>query len=106
MTLNNDGSTYDYGTYTLWYSSFNSSYYPNIAFNYDTNDYRGAMWGANKYNNVGGIYADTTNYIINGYYGDWLIIKLVKEIKLTKFSFFGRSDYSRGAPGKWKIHGL
>ena len=104
LTLNNDGSTYDYGVYTLWWSTNQSGYLVNSLFDFKTTtEFRWNVGGSPKIY-VLGVYTGS-NYILNDYKGDWIIIKLVKEIKLTKFTFFNTAIYMRGAPGKWKIYG-
>ena len=102
MTLNDNGSTYDYGIYTLWWSTNQSGSTVNSLFDFNINTSFGWQNVPELYKY--GVYTGT-NYIVNDYLGDWIIIKLVKEIKLTKFTFFNTDNYRRGAPGKWKIYG-
>jgi len=104
LTLNNDGSTYDYGVYTLWWSTNQSGYLVNSLFDFNTTtEFRWNVGGSPNIYALG-VYTGS-NYILNDYKGDWIIIKLVKEIKLTKLTFFNTANYLRGAPGKWKIYG-
>ena len=82
MTLNNDGSTYDYGVYTLWWSTNQST--STVQSLFDFNNFTNFGWSnTTPYLYEFGLYRGT-NYIINDYLGDWIIIKLLKEIKLTK----------------------
>ena len=106
FTLNDDGLTNDNGTYNIFYNSYFSDVInPSLLFNDDVNDHvaGGGHWAINKYTN--GIYNNTLSYIVSDYYGDWVIIKLPKPIKLTKYNFYIRSTAPNRAPGLWKIYG-
>jgi hypothetical protein len=52
-----------------------------------------------------GTYNTSNNYIINGYYGEWLIIKLPNPIILTRFRFYPRPLLIFRSPGLWKCYG-
>jgi hypothetical protein len=56
----------------------------------------------NKYTN--GVY-NGSDYIVPGYLGDWIKIKLPRPIKLTKYGFKRRLNYLTRAPGKYKLYG-
>ena len=53
---------------------------------------------------VNGIY-NLSNFIVDGYIGDWVIIKLPNPIILTKINFIARSGDENRAPGEWKCYG-
>jgi hypothetical protein len=64
---------------------------PSLIFNNILTDINGGShWITGKYTNLG-VYNSTSNYIVSGYYGEWIIIKLVKPIILTKFNLCMRS---------------
>ena len=69
-----------------------------------TND-NGCSFKNLQYNNTTGYYNLTNNYIINGYFGDWLIIKLRNPIILTSFKIWGRTGFINRAPGLWRFYG-
>jgi len=71
------------------YSAFNTSMDTGPVFN-------------NKYTN--GVY-NGSDYIVPGYLGDWIKIKLPRPIKLTKYGFKRRLNYLTRAPGKYKLYG-
>ena len=71
------------------YSAFNTSMDTGPVFN-------------NKYTN--GVY-NGSDYIVPGYLGDWIKIKLPRPIKLTKYGFKQRLNYLTRAPGKYKLYG-
>ena len=70
------------------FSAFNTSMSDRVHFN-------------NKYTN--GVY-NGSDYIVPGYLGDWIKIKLPRPIKLTKYGFKQRTTLQR-APGKYKLYG-
>ena len=78
-----------YGTTLYGYSAFNTSMDTGPHFN-------------NKYTN--GVY-NGSDYIVPGYLGDWIKIKLPRPIKLTKYGFKQRLNYLIRAPGKYKLYG-
>ena len=78
-----------YGTTLHGYSAFNTSMDTGPHFN-------------NKYTN--GVY-NGSDYIVPGYLGDWIKIKLPRPIKLTKYGFKQRLNYLIRAPGKYKLYG-
>ena len=73
LTLNNDGSTYDYGVYTLWWSTNQSGSIVNSLFDFNTTT--GFGWNVGGSPNIYalGVYTGS-NYILNDYKGDWIII--------------------------------
>ena len=70
------------------FSAFNTSMSDRVHFN-------------NKYTN--GVY-NGSDYIVPGYLGDWIKIKLPRPIKLTRYGFKQRTTLQR-APGKYKLYG-
>jgi len=71
------------------FSAFNTSMSDRVHFN-------------NKYTN--GVY-NGSDYIVPGYLGDWIKIKLPRPIKLTRYGFKQRLNYLIRAPGKYKLYG-
>ena len=58
----------------------------------------------NEYSSTG-MYIQS-NYIVPGYLGDWIKIKLPRPIKLTRYGFKQRAgSYEVRAPGTYKIYG-
>jgi hypothetical protein len=76
-----------------------------LLFNYNLTDSGGAGWAYQVYNTSTGLYTGTDKYIINGYYGDWIIIKLPNPIVLSKFIFWARPGLINRSPGLWKCYG-
>jgi hypothetical protein len=108
ITLNTDDITYGSGTYEI----YSSSMYPHptlasqikklLLFDYNNDDAIGAHWDNNNYTN--GVY-NKSNFIVSGYTGDWIILKLPNPIILTKFSFSQRIAAPARAPAEWKCYG-
>jgi hypothetical protein len=72
------------------FSAFNTSMSDRVHFN-------------SRYTN--GVY-NGSDYIVPGYLGDWIKIKLPRPIKLTKYGFKQRTPtYNNRAPGKYKLYG-
>ncbi len=109
MVLNTDGIDYGSGRYTV-YSSSTWTDFVNFAqkiglFNYDTVT-NGPHWSvAGNYDGTTGIFKFTNSYIVNGYYGDWVIIKLPSPIILSKFIFWAATGIIPRAPSLWKCYG-
>jgi hypothetical protein len=106
LTVNN------HGIYTIYSSSTYGSIYKNLLFNFTLSSEVGAAWGSfytgssTTYSQPNGTYAGgTTHYIVSGYYGDWIIVKLPYKIILTRFIFYQRADTISRAPAKWKCYG-
>ena len=102
LTLNSSGITYGSGDYIIYSSSRNNDnfYRKDVLFNYDINGY-GAIWQSDFYNYTDGSYLGS-NGIVNGYNGEWIIIKLPNAISLSKYVFYTEA-YSN--PTLWKCYG-
>ena len=78
-------------------------------FNYNLSD-TSPHWAGNRYAAPAGNYVSSfSNKILDGYLGDWVILKLPIPIILTKYRFYNRTDpglplVSR-APGLWRCYG-
>ena len=106
INLNNDNITYGNGTYELYYSSSIASSRIKSLFNYVLNDTT-PNFGGNRYIIPSGNYNYPiySNKIIDGSFGDFVIIKLPSPIILTKFIFNIRSDIPEAGPSLWKCYG-
>jgi len=106
ITLNTDNITYGSGTYELYYSSSILGSRIKNLFNYILNDSTPHM-GASRYNTSTGeyLYPTYSNYIVDGYFGDWLIIKLPNPIILTKYIIYNRPVFIERAPSLWRCYG-
>jgi hypothetical protein len=107
ITLNTTDITYGSGKYEIYSSSINgtTAFRKRDLFNYNTILDTGGPFATNQYTPPNGFYTNTDKYIENGYYGDWLIIKLPNPIILTKFTFIRRTANSDRAPGLWRCYG-
>ena len=97
---------YGIGEYKLYSStSFGTGQSKNLLFNYIDNENSGSTthWATNQYTSVG-IY-NSTNFIVNNYLGDWIIIKFPIPLILTKFQFYNRPTIQYRAPGEWRCYG-
>jgi hypothetical protein len=110
ITLNTTGITYGSGTYELYSSSVYDAFQlfgKKELFNYNLNDAGGAVWANGNYTN--GVYNTTNNFIVNGYFGDWIVIKLPSPIILSKFAFVlrvsGVPDDTFRTPAEWRCYG-
>ena len=72
----------------------------SLLFNHITND-TSAHWAVSYTN---GNYLGP-NYIVSGYTGEWIIIKLINPIILTKFRFLARPDLPTRTPSLWRCYG-
>jgi hypothetical protein len=45
------------------------------------------------------------SYIVNGYSGDWIIVKLPYQIILSRFRFYARPGINSRSPGLWRCYG-
>jgi hypothetical protein len=100
LTINN------HGIYTIYSSSTYGSQYKNLLFNFNITDTNAAVWAVSYYTQPAGTYAGGSNqYIVNGYYGDWIIVKLPYKIILTRFSFYQRTTATSRSPSLWKCYG-
>jgi hypothetical protein len=103
ITLNPTGIKYGIGTYKIYTSSFYNSATPKVKlFNHITNDDL-PHWAV-SYTQPGGTYPGS-NYIVSEYTGEWIIIKLINPIILTKFRFWTRSDIPSRSPSLWRCYG-
>ncbi len=75
-----------------------------MLFNYNLVDNEGAGWVNPIYDTSTALYIGD-KYIINNYYGDWIIIKLPNPIVLSKFIFWARPGLINRSPGLWKCYG-
>ena len=105
ITLDTDGITYGSGTYEIYYSSILSVSRIKNLFNLVLNDslpHFGTRFlqPSGEYN-----YPTFSNKIIDGYYGDWIIIKLPTEIILTNYKIYPRLDFIMRAPALWRVYG-
>jgi hypothetical protein len=102
-TINSNSTLYyDYGIYTLYFSSYFSSTTNQVYNIFDSDLGNRSLWAQN-YNYQSGLYTGT-NYIVNDWLGDWIILKLTKAIILTKIIFNGSVVYADLCPGLWKIY--
>lgn len=102
ITLTTTGITYGSGTYYLYSST---TAVKSDMFNYSNADI-GALWAANQYTSATGLYASTTNFIVSGYYGDWLVVQFPEAISLSSLQIVARSPPQIArAPGLWRTYG-
>ena len=112
ITINSYINGYGIGTYDIYASS---NYIPELPgfsqfkrYLFDSitidNNYS-VIWKKNNYIYDSGLYETNAAYIIDGYYGDWIIVKLPNPIVLTSFKFYNRPSYEARAPGEWKCYG-
>jgi hypothetical protein len=109
MQLDATGITYGSGTYEIYSSSSYDSVNTHnkvLLFN-NTDEQLTAAWKNNNYDTVNGTYIISNGKNINGYYGDWIIIKLPVSIILTSFKFYPTFILGTEArsPGEWKCYG-
>jgi len=104
ITLDTTNITYGSGTYEIYSSSIyiSGSYPKQDLFNYNTSD-TGGYFAADSYTN--GIYNTTNHSIDYTYYGDWIIIKFVNPIVLTRYRFYSRAGSEKRCPAEWRIYG-
>jgi hypothetical protein len=108
ITLNTTGITYGSGIYEIYYSSTYA--FPNTPIvNFFNKVYSDSISTGNiHFNNSTGYYNYPTvsNYIVNNYFGDWIILKLPSPILLTKFRFYYRSlGTASRTPALWRCYG-
>jgi len=99
------GQAYGNGEYVVAQSEIYGSYAGWKAFN--GIDGVGVHFN-NRYTSSTGSYSSTNRYLVTGYYGDWLTIKLPDQINLTKYGFkqrAGSTGLNARAPGQYKIYG-
>jgi hypothetical protein len=69
-----------------------------LLFDYNFSNPEGVHLATNQYNSSG-VY-NQSNFIVQGYIGDWVILKLPSPIILTKFNFIARNLTVIRAPGE------
>lgn len=95
------GESYGNGVYETTDSSNSYTYPAYAAFNGS-----GGIGYHNAYTNYSGRTYTGSKYIVSGYLGEWIKIKLPVDINLTKYGFKQRSgSYEARAPGSYKIYG-
>jgi hypothetical protein len=92
------GQSYGNGLYEV--SASSPPYNNNDALTYQA--FYAQYHATNGYN--AGVYTKQ-DFIVPGYLGDWIKLKLPVAIKLTKYGFTSRSDTPSRAPGQYKIYG-
>ena len=109
ITLNQLDISYGSGDYFIYSSSTTlaSTRQKMNLFNFNlTETTNSTHFATNQYSGGGYNYPTYSNSIINdGYYGDWIIIKLPVSLILTKFRFYARTESLTRAPGEWKCYG-
>ena len=104
FTINSYSNGYGIGIYTIYTSSMYDSGAGRInLFNYNNSD-DAPHWSASSYTAPNGTYPGSS-YIVSGYTGDWIIIKLPIQIILTSFSFYYRPSLISRCPSLWKCYG-
>jgi len=106
LYLDNQTISYGAGFYELYSSStYDTPTTKNRLFNYNTTETTtSARWAINQYSSGTGDYI-SGNFIISGYYGDWIIIKMPQSIMLTRYRIYQRTDSLTKAPSLWKCYG-
>jgi len=106
ITINPYSYGYGIGTYTLYNSSiYSTNFSKKFLFDYSYNNTDGgAHWTNNSYIQPNGTYSGSS-YIVNGYTGDWIIIKLPNQIILKSFIFYIRQNLLSRSPALWKCYG-
>jgi hypothetical protein len=109
ITLNQIDISYGSGEYLIYSSTSTGAINRRkiYLFNFDLTEASNSAHYAGQYLTSGIYnYPTNSNSIINdGYYGDWIIIKLPISIILTRFRFYARTDSLQRAPGEWKCYG-
>jgi hypothetical protein len=106
LYLDNQSISYGAGFYELYSSStYDTPTTKNRLFNYNTAETTTlARWAINQYSSGTGDYI-SGNFIVSGYYGDWIIIKMPQSIMLTRYRIYQRTDFLTKAPSLWKCYG-
>lgn len=108
QTLYLDNSAISFGS--GFYNVYSSSSYDipttkDKLFNYNTSETTTApRWAISLYNSGTGNY-QADNSIDGTYFGDWVILKLPKEILLTRYRIYQSPDNLTKAPAEWKCYG-
>lgn len=105
ITLNSIGISYGSGQYSLYFSSvFTATNYPKS--NLFDSSYSPAYWQPSAYNQAGifnTTYVNTT-YISSDYMGEWFVVQLPYQIRLTGYCFKGGA-MALFHPGEFKMYG-
>ena len=101
-SLSDNISDKDYGNGLYEVSASSPPYNNNHSFTYGA--FYAQYHATTGYNT--GVYTNQ-DFIVPGYLGDWIKLKLPVAIKLTKYGFTKRSDANglQRAPGQYKIYG-
>jgi len=105
ITLNSIGISYGSGQYSLYFSSvsINTNIHKSNLFDSTSSS---AYWQPSAYNQVGifnTTYVNTT-YISSDYMGEWLVVQLPYQIRLTGYCFKGGA-MAFFHPGEFKMYG-
>lgn len=107
ITLNTTQITYGSGTYEIYTSTTLGGNRFQYLFNKNyLNEFTTAHWAAGQFNSSTSYYNYPTvsNYIVNNFFGDWIVLKLPSPILLTKFRFYSRPTLEGRAPSLWYCH--
>jgi hypothetical protein len=106
LFLDNQAIAYGSGFYEVYSSStFDTPTTKDRLFNFNTSETTTSpRWAISLYNSGTGNYQGD-NSIDGVYFGDWVIIKMPKEILLTRYRIYQRSDFLTKAPAEWKFYG-
>lgn len=107
ITLNTTGITYGSGTYDIYTSTTLGGNRFQFLFNkiyLDTSNT--PHWAANQFNSLTSYYnyPSVSNYIVNNFFGDWVVLKLPSPILLSRFRFYSRTNLVGRAPSLWYCH--
>jgi hypothetical protein len=106
LFLDNQSIAYGLGYYEIYSSStYDIITKKDRLFNFNTTETTTSpRWAISLYNSGTGNYQGD-NSIDGSYFGDWVILKLPKEILLTRYRIYQRSDFPTKAPAEWKCYG-
>ena len=104
ITINTYTNGYGIGTYTIYTSSFWGGDRSQL-FDYNLTDGNSHWATSGTYSTPNGNYTLGSSYIVSGYTGDWIIIKLPYPIILAKFTFYIRPNVVSRSPALWKCYG-
>jgi hypothetical protein len=106
ISLDSTGISYGSGDYKIILSTSGliTERAGKQLFNYALNEETSSTHFLGIYSGTG-YYLGSSKYIINGYYGDWVIIKLPNPIILTKYRFYYRPLQINRAPSLFRYYG-
>ena len=106
LYLDNSAISFGSGFYNVYSSSsYDTPTTKDKLFNYNTSETTTApRWAINLYNSGTGNYQGD-NSIDGTYFGDWVILKMPKEILLSRYRIYQRPDNLTKAPAEWKCYG-